>query len=225
MQDHEEHEDGPIDQYGSKEEAIDEYFQSQLNPEQNPLSVGYISIKDFAYDVTNPLHYGYFEDAEERADNELYNEDEHDDDDDDDNDDTKRQSIILPTNYIVNQRAVALYDFVPENDSELGLEEGDIVFISYKHGQGWLVAENQGRTKTGLVPEEFVSFLEDDEDYEDEDEDKARPFYLTQFITQSINSTSTNTSYNEVDGGEDDEWEDVDQLESDLHESLKITDQ
>nr|1YN8_A Chain A, NAP1-binding protein 2 [Saccharomyces cerevisiae]1YN8_B Chain B, NAP1-binding protein 2 [Saccharomyces cerevisiae]1YN8_C Chain C, NAP1-binding protein 2 [Saccharomyces cerevisiae]1YN8_D Chain D, NAP1-binding protein 2 [Saccharomyces cerevisiae]1YN8_E Chain E, NAP1-binding protein 2 [Saccharomyces cerevisiae]1YN8_F Chain F, NAP1-binding protein 2 [Saccharomyces cerevisiae] len=58
------------------------------------------------------------------------------------------------------QRAVALYDFEPENDNELRLAEGDIVFISYKHGQGWLVAENESGSKTGLVPEEFVSYIQ-----------------------------------------------------------------
>ena len=180
-------------------------------------TIGYISIKDYAYEDTNPLHYGYFD-----GDNEE--DDMISDSSNTDNEYNKRQSVTLPDDYIVNQRAVALYDFEPENDNELKLAEGEIVFISYKHGQGWLVAENESRSKTGLVPEEFVSYIQS-EDGEDELENKARPFYLTHLITQSVSpEESSNTVDNNYD--DDDEWEDIDdvtEIETDVKTKLNIS--
>ncbi|CCH62404.1 hypothetical protein TBLA_0H01160 [Henningerozyma blattae CBS 6284] len=172
-------------------------------------SIGYISIKDFAYENSNPLHYGYFN--EQQDENSINNDDIHIDADAeqeadaeadieaDGEDEGKRSSIYLPNNYIINQKAIALYDFVPENDNELQLVEGDIIFINYKHGQGWLVAQNLNNNKIGLVPEEFVSYL-DEEDFTDDDEqdENIRPFYLTHLITQNIKKDVT-----------DDEWEDI----------------
>ncbi|RKP32548.1 hypothetical protein METBISCDRAFT_2484, partial [Metschnikowia bicuspidata] len=55
--------------------------------------------------------------------------------------------------------AVAIFDFIPENDNEIELREGQSVWISYRHGQGWLVAEDPNLGKNGLVPEEYVDFL------------------------------------------------------------------
>lgn len=138
----------------------------------------------------------------------------------------KRQSITLPDDYIVNQRAVALYDFEPENDNELRLAEGDIVFISYKHGQGWLVAENESGSKTGLVPEEFVSYIQP-EDGENEVENKARPFYLTHLITQSVSPKNNIDNTNEDEYDDNDEWEDIDdvaEVEADMKTKLDISD-
>ncbi|EJS42330.1 nbp2p [Saccharomyces arboricola H-6] len=184
-------------------------------------TIGYISIKDYAYEDSNPLHYGYF-DGDHEEDEAVSDSSNTDDGY------NKRQSITLPDDYIVNQRAVALYDFEPENDNELKLTEGDTVFISYKHGQGWLVAENESRSKTGLVPEEFVSYIQP-EDGEDKQEDTARPFYLTHLITQSVNpeNSSDNDDNNDGDDGEDDdEWEDIDDVvdvETDVKTKLKIS--
>ncbi|CDO94003.1 unnamed protein product [Kluyveromyces dobzhanskii CBS 2104] len=155
---------------------------SEYEVEQDDDVVGYISIKDYAYDESNPLHFGYFEEEEEDQSNLRLS--------------GNRESILLPDEYIVNRRAIAMYPFVPENDNELELKEGDVVYISYKHGHGWLVAENNDRSKTGLVPEEYVQLLESEEGDEDLDE-KPRPFYLTQMITQSMSKNH------------DDDWEDI----------------
>jgi hypothetical protein len=43
-------------------------------------------------------------------------------------------------------KAVALFDFIQENENELPLVEGQVVWVSYRHGMGWLVAEDP---KTG----------------------------------------------------------------------------
>ncbi|QEU61021.1 Nbp2 [Kluyveromyces lactis] len=164
---------------------------SDYEVDQEDDMVGYISIKDYAYDESNPLHFGYFEEDEEDQNNLRLS--------------GNRESVLLPDEYIVNKRAIAMYAFVPENDNELELKEGDVVYISYKHGQGWLVAENHDRSKTGLVPEEYVQLIEDD----DEDNggyENPRPFYLTQMITQSMSNHH------------DDDWEDIeDDEEAEVH--------
>jgi hypothetical protein len=58
-------------------------------------------------------------------------------------------------------KAVALFDFTPENDNELGLVEGQVILVSYRHGQGWLVAQDPKTEQRGLVPEEYVRLLRD----------------------------------------------------------------
>ncbi|ODV79727.1 uncharacterized protein CANTADRAFT_35391, partial [Suhomyces tanzawaensis NRRL Y-17324] len=54
------------------------------------------------------------------------------------------------------RKAIALFDFTPENDNEVGLTAGQLIWISYRHGQGWLVAEDPESGENGLVPEEYV---------------------------------------------------------------------
>lgn len=58
-------------------------------------------------------------------------------------------------------KAVALFDFIRENENELPLAEGQIIWVSYRHGQGWLVAEDPKTQESGLVPEEYVRLLRD----------------------------------------------------------------
>lgn len=65
----------------------------------------------------------------------------------------------------INLRAVALFDFEPENANEVALKEGQVIWISYRHGQGWLVAEDPVTGENGLIPEEYVEiFYADVED-------------------------------------------------------------
>ncbi|KAJ5888374.1 hypothetical protein N7495_008415 [Penicillium taxi] len=58
-------------------------------------------------------------------------------------------------------KAVALFDFTREHENELPLTEGQVIYISYRHGHGWLVAEDPKTGENGLVPEEFVRLLRD----------------------------------------------------------------
>lgn len=58
-------------------------------------------------------------------------------------------------------KAVALFDFESEHENELALKEGQIILVSYRHGQGWLVAEDPRTGESGLVPEEFVRLIRD----------------------------------------------------------------
>lgn len=172
---------------------------SEYELDQDNDVVGYISIKDYAYEESNPLHFGYFEEeeGEGESDKEIdVGESEGD------LRLNNRESVLLPDEYVVNRKAIAMYAFVPENDNELELNEGDIVYISYKHGQGWLVAENHDRSKTGLVPEEYVQLIDEKDSEEGDEPEHARPFYLTQMITQSMCKSP-----------EEDEWEDIEEDE------------
>lgn len=53
-------------------------------------------------------------------------------------------------------KAIALFDFTSENDNELPLKEGQVLWVSYRHGQGWLVAKDPATGEDGLVPEAYV---------------------------------------------------------------------
>lgn len=139
------------------------------------------SICDFAYDENHPLRQGQF----------PFSASESDDDSDYD------LSCILTDDgssdaRLINLQAVALFDFIPENDNEIELREGQSVWISYRHGQGWLVAEDPNLGKNGLVPEEYVDFLVEENELEDDPR---------QFMPQLLQL---------LDDAED-EWEDVEE--------------
>lgn len=71
------------------------------------------------------------------------------------------QFTIASPDEEMHGKAVALFDFARENENELPLVEGQIIWVSYRHGQGWLVAEDPKTGDAGLVPEEYVRLLRD----------------------------------------------------------------
>lgn len=71
------------------------------------------------------------------------------------------QFTITSPDEEMHGKAVALFDFARENENELPLLEGQIIWVSYRHGQGWLVAEDPKTQESGLVPEEYVRLLRD----------------------------------------------------------------
>jgi hypothetical protein len=71
------------------------------------------------------------------------------------------QFTITSPDEEMHGKAVALFDFARENENELPLVEGQIIWVSYRHGQGWLVAEDPKTEESGLVPEEYVRLLRD----------------------------------------------------------------
>ncbi len=71
------------------------------------------------------------------------------------------QFTIASPDEEMHGKAVALFDFARENDNELPLVEGQVILVSYRHGQGWLVAQDPKTRETGLVPEEYVRLLRD----------------------------------------------------------------
>ena len=71
------------------------------------------------------------------------------------------QFTIASPDEEMHGKAVALFDFARENENELPLVEGQVIWVSYRHGQGWLVAEDPRTRESGLVPEEYVRLLRD----------------------------------------------------------------
>ncbi|KAK1072656.1 HOG (high osmolarity glycerol) pathway protein [Friedmanniomyces endolithicus] len=70
-----------------------------------------------------------------------------------------RESLGPEDEELYAGRSLALYPFEPENSNELRLREGQVIMVSYRHGQGWLVAEDPESGEQGLVPEEYVRLL------------------------------------------------------------------
>jgi hypothetical protein len=64
--------------------------------------------------------------------------------------------------------SLALYSFEPENSNELRLIEGQEIMVSYRHGQGWLVASDHRTGEQGLVPEAYVRLIADMPNYDPE---------------------------------------------------------
>ena len=58
-------------------------------------------------------------------------------------------------------KAIALFDFQQENDNELPFIEGQMLWVKYRNGEGWLVAMDPKTGLSGLVPEEYVRLLRD----------------------------------------------------------------
>lgn len=71
------------------------------------------------------------------------------------------QFTIASPDEEMHGKAVALFDFARENENELPLIEGQVIWVSYRHGQGWLVAEDPKTRESGLVPEEYVRLVRD----------------------------------------------------------------
>ena len=69
------------------------------------------------------------------------------------------QFTIASPDEEMHGKAVALFDFARENENELPLVEGQVILVSYRHGQGWLVAQDPKTGESGLVPEEYVRLL------------------------------------------------------------------
>lgn len=71
------------------------------------------------------------------------------------------QFTITSPDEEMHGKAVALFDFERENENELPLVEGQIIWVSFRHGLGWLVAMDPRTQESGLVPEGYVRLLRD----------------------------------------------------------------
>ncbi|PGH12454.1 hypothetical protein AJ79_04290 [Helicocarpus griseus UAMH5409] len=99
------------------------------------------------------------------ADMELQSDDEISEDEENWKDSSRYsrdyQFTIVSPDEEMHGKAVALFDFAREHENELPLKEGQVILVSYRHGQGWLVAEDPKTGESGLVPEEFVRLVRD----------------------------------------------------------------
>lgn len=142
-------------------------------------SLSYAKVRDFAYHDRHPLHYGTLANGEGQSEpNSGGSADECEDSTPGRREGEGSSASRLQVHEAepvgrsnlndIYRRAVALFDFEPENSNEARLVEGQIVWISYRHGQGWLVSENLETGETGLVPEEYVQVLpENNEEWVD----------------------------------------------------------
>ncbi|KAL1915494.1 uncharacterized protein VTP21DRAFT_6618 [Calcarisporiella thermophila] len=107
-----------------------------------------ICIRDFAFHTSDPRHWGEpaIEEEEETE--------------------PTRVSLVSEDSFC-GQYARALYDFEAEFPQELGFCAGDILFIQYRQGEGWFVADHCDSGETGLVPENYVDLLGEDYEYND----------------------------------------------------------
>jgi hypothetical protein len=148
-------------------------------------ALSYTEVRDYAYPEFHPLHYGVPLETEE-FDNEDYEEDDDEVGTYPDSymrdggppwkEDSDLASPVVISHSVgdriskeyefsvasadeIHGRAVALFDFIPENENEAPLKEGQVIWVSYRHGQGWLVAEDPRTGETGLVPEEYVQMI------------------------------------------------------------------
>lgn len=132
----------------------------------------YAKVRDFAYHDRHPLYYGVRPEEADPTPDPGDQPDQVDQNEDENNleseDNEQERGNIKRTPDDIYRRAVALFDFEPENCNEARLVGGQVVWISYRHGQGWLVAENLETGETGLVPEEYVQVLpENESEWED----------------------------------------------------------
>ena len=105
-------------------------------------ALDYTNVRDFAYHDKHPLHYGVPQEPE------VWDETTA----------ASLENSVKDPNDIYS-RAVALFDFKAENENEVDLKEGQVIWASYRHCKGWIVAEILETGQTGLVPEEYVQIL------------------------------------------------------------------
>ncbi|KAH3678946.1 hypothetical protein WICMUC_001314 [Wickerhamomyces mucosus] len=178
-----------------------------------------ISIKDFAYESDHELHYclpttpispsilvgnqdnnndsEYFDSISNQK---SYNQDDSDE---------------------INTKAIALFEFEPENENEIKLIEGQLIWINYRYGQGWLVAQDLNNGETGLIPEEYVQLIFDDDDDDEikqtNDEEIEEPKQVQLF---SIGNDFQISNNNNENFDNEDDW--TDEEEEEFNDELEV---
>lgn len=120
-----------------------------------------------------------------------------------------QRASMGPEDELFAGESLALYAFEPENPNELRLHEGQIILVSYRHGQGWLVAEDPATGEQGLVPEEYVRLVREIEGWDaergtfmDAEGDESGELLVEDASTQSADMASRRQSQSR--GEEDD---------------------
>ncbi|KAI9468230.1 MAG: hypothetical protein EXX96DRAFT_543897 [Benjaminiella poitrasii] len=96
-----------------------------------------IIIRDFAYPVDSPLHFGLNKKITALEDS--------------------QSTISLSSPDFTGRDARALFDFKPETEYEVGLKAGQSIWVQYRQCPGWLIADVQD--ETGLIPETYMHYV------------------------------------------------------------------
>lgn len=165
----------PDIQLSSVDDQEEEESSSSPLP-QFESALSYTQVRDFAYPEFHPLHYGVPQLPSAASSDEDDDSGRYLDDGPPWQEDADLASPVIKSHDVgdrisreyefsvasadeIHGRAVALFDFTPENENEAPLREGQLIWVSYRHGQGWLVAEDPDTGETGLVPEEYVELI------------------------------------------------------------------
>lgn len=122
----------------------------------------------------------------------------------------QRDSIGPEDEELFAGESLALYSFEPENANELRLSEGQHILVSYRHGQGWLVAEDKESGEQGLVPEAYVRLISDIPNYDPE---------LRTFVNVEDSAEGEDAEDDEAEDEEGDEVEAVKEVPLPSHPS------
>ncbi|EPY49772.1 Shk1 kinase binding protein 5 [Schizosaccharomyces cryophilus OY26] len=120
--------------------------------------------RDYLYPVGHELFLGFHARVIEKAE-EQYEDNEHVDDSEIINGDADsiKSEVEDPDDSNTIQAvcdAIALYDFEPLHENELGVFEGQTLWILSEASHGWLVAYDELSGKSGLVPESYVTLIQ-----------------------------------------------------------------
>ncbi|KAJ1958771.1 HOG (high osmolarity glycerol) pathway protein [Linderina pennispora] len=124
---------------------------------RHPLAHAEPVIRDFAYSKDDPRHEGVFEGIHAVASEDEDGGQHIEDADPWSSFESGGPNVSAPTTNTILGKAKALYDFEAENPTELAFEENDMLFISYKQCDGWLVGYKGNQV--GLIPENYVEFI------------------------------------------------------------------
>ncbi|KAI8324932.1 hypothetical protein GQ54DRAFT_295766 [Martensiomyces pterosporus] len=117
-------------------------------------------VRDFAYPATDARHEGKFTEALDDDECDTGNDSDPWSSFESGGPNVRADAGTTSSTNTILGKARALYDFEAENPTELAFEENDILYITYKQCDGWLVGYKGNQV--GLIPENYVELLSTD---------------------------------------------------------------